>query len=96
MTFFLILLFVFPVLLITLLSLPLFLWIKNNTQKKLVTYIISSFFLAMVIVFSFLIIIILIIDNPIAAAPMIILVVGCYSILLGLIAWLLCKHPPSR
>lgn len=79
--------YVFPVMLITLLSLPLFLWIKKNTQQYCATYIIASFTLAAIIGFLLLAIIILIGDNPIAGAAMKILALGCYGIVLGLFAW---------
>ena len=79
--------YVFPVMLITLLSLPLFLWIKKNTQQYCATYIIASFTLATIIGFLLLAIIILIGDNPIAGSAMKITALGCYGIVLGLFAW---------
>ena len=81
--------FVFPAILITGLSVPLFLWIKNKTQQKLVTYLLASFIFPILVGLAFLGMIISIGDNPIDGGLKVVLGLGCYGIFLGAVAWFL-------
>jgi len=74
---------------VTLLSIPVFLWLKNRLKQSLVTYLITGLFLSLLVIFVFLASAVSLGDNPIDGALFIALVIGCYGLILGFVAWLL-------
>jgi hypothetical protein len=75
--------------LVTLLSIPVFLWLKSRVKQSLVTYLISGLFLSVLVSSVFLVSVISLGDNPIDGALFIALVIVCYGFILGFFAWVL-------
>ena len=75
--------------LVTLLSMPVFLWLKNRVKQSLVTYLITGLFISLLVIFVFLASAVSLGDNPIDGVLFIVLVIGCYGLILGFVAWLL-------
>lgn len=80
--------------LVTLLSLPVFLWLKSRAKQSLVTYLIAGLSLAVLVYFVFLASLISLGDNPIDGALLIALVIGAYGLILGWFAWTLNRRVP--
>jgi len=81
--------FLFPMLAFTVLSFPVFLFLKANHSKNLVLFTSTGFILAGLFAFFFLALLGSLNDKPIASRDLLIIVLSLYGMLLGGFYWFL-------
>lgn len=81
--------FLFPAGVTTLLSVPFFLWLKARVKQRLLTYLVAGLVITLLVGLAVLSLFIKLTDNPIDGAASFVLALGCYGLILGFIGWLL-------